>query len=259
MNFGISGKVAFITGSYRGTGAGIASSLSKEGAHVIVHGFESGQTDDVVKEIRDNGGIASPIEVDLRSEEGISTIGKLLSEVDILVNCYGKPMDSSWSSIDRWAQEWEENILLGVKVSQAVLGGMKEREWGRIVFIGTAGVDKPSTHSPGYYGAKASLQTIIRSLAIELKGTGITTNLINPGMIATSEVKDMLTRAASKRHLSLDWENLERWAASPDAPNLTGRIPSPNDIGDIVTFLASEMASYINGASIAVDGGSVDA
>jgi len=259
MNFGISGKVAFITGSYRGTGAGIASSLSNEGAHVIVHGFESGQTDDVVKKIRDRGGIATPIEVDLLSEEGTSTIGKILSEVDILVNCYGKPSNSSWSSIERWAQEWEQNILLGVKVTQAVLDGMKEREWGRIIFVGTAGVDKPSTHSPGYYGAKASLHTIIRTLAIELKGTGITTNLINPGMIATNEVKDMLTRAASKRDLSLDWENVERWAASTYAPNLTGRIPNPNDIGDIVTFLASEMAWYINGASIAVDGGSVDA
>jgi NAD(P)-dependent dehydrogenase (short-subunit alcohol dehydrogenase family) len=259
MNFGLSDKVAFVTGSYRGTGAGIASSLSNEGVHVIVHGFEKGQTDDVVKKIRDRGGIATPVEVDILSDDGISTVENLLSEVDILVNCYGKPLESDWGSIDRWAQEWEQNVLLGVKVTQAVLGGMKEREWGRIVFVGTVGVEKPSTHSPGYYGAKSSLHTIVRTLAMELKGTGITTNLINPGMIATNEVKEMLTRAASKRDLSADWESVERWAASKYAPNLTGRIPSPNDIGDIVTFLTSELAWYINGASIAVDGGSVDA
>ena len=259
MDLGISGKIALITGSYRGTGAGIATSLAREGVEVVIHGFNSGETANVVQQITADGGIARPVETDLFTESGIRALKDQLGQIDILINNYGKPAESSWSSYDNWSEEWERNVLLGVKVVQNFIDGMKERNWGRVIFVGTVGVDKPSNHSPGYYAAKASLHAIVRTLAMEVRGTGITANLINPGMIATEEVKEMLTRAAKKRNLATDWESVEKWAATDYVPNLTTRIPNPVDIGRIVTFLSGEPAWYINGASIAVDGGSVDA
>ena len=259
MNLGISEKIALITGSYRGTGSGIASSLALEGAEVVIHGFHSGEAAKVVQEITAEGGKARSAEADLFTDAGIRSLKDQVGHVDILINNYGKPAESSWDSYDNWSEEWERNVLLGVKVAQNFIGGMKDRNWGRVIFVGTAGVDKPSNHSPGYYAAKASLHAIVRTLAMEVRGTGVTANLINPGMIATEEVKEMLTRAAKKRDLSTDWESVEKWAATDYVSNLTARIPNPIDIGKIVTFLSGEPAWYINGASIAVDGGSVDA
>ena len=259
MELSLKGKTALITGSYRGTGAGIASCLATEGAKVFIHGFKAGDADEVSQEIIAQGGMAEPINIDLFSDDGISQLHDAVSDIDILINNYGTPSGSSWASAVNWSEEWEKNVLLGVKVTQAFLDGMKEHNWGRIVFIGTVGVNKPSTHSPGYYGAKASLHAIVRTLAKELRGTGITANVVNPGMIATSEVREMLTQAAKKRNLDTDWDSVQKWAAEKYMPNLTGRLPDPNDIGKIISFLASEPAWYINGASIAIDGGSVDA
>ena len=259
MDLSLSGKTALITGSYRGTGAGIASCLAEEGAKVFVHGFNPGDSTTVSEQINTQGGVAESVDADLFAEDGISQLRNAIPDVDILINNYGKPSGSSWASSESWSDEWERNVLIGIKVTQLFLDGMKERNWGRIVFVGTVGVNKPSTHSPGYYGAKASLHAIVRTLAKEVSGTGVTSNVVNPGMIATSEVREMLTRAAAKRNLATDWENVQNWAAEKYMPNLTGRLPTPEDIGRIISFLVSEPAWYINGASIAVDGGSVDA
>ena len=107
---------------------------------------------------------------------------------------------------------------------------------GRIIFVGTVGVDQQRNHSPGYYGAKASLHAIVRTLAMELQGAGVTVNMFNPGMIATEEVKAMLTKAAEKRSIPTDWKSVENWASNEYFPNLTSRIATPEDIGRVVSF-----------------------
>ncbi|MDG2300791.1 MAG: SDR family NAD(P)-dependent oxidoreductase [Acidimicrobiales bacterium] len=259
MDLGLSGKSALVTGSYRGTGAGIAACLADEGVKVWVHSFQQGDTEKIVEQINESGGTAEPLEVDLFADEGIDIMMNQINHVDILVNSYGTPAGSSWKSIDNWDLEWEQNVLLGVKVTQALIGGMRAQKWGRVIFVGTVGVDRPRNHSPGYYGAKASLHALVRTLAMELQGTGVTANMFNPGMIATEEVKAMLTKAAEKRSIPTDWENVEKWASNEYFPNLTSSIATPEDIGRVVSFLSSVHSWYINGASIAVDGGSVDA
>ena len=98
----------------------------------------------------------------------------------------------------------------------------------------------------------------VRSLAKHLRGTGITANLVSPGIIATDEVREMLERRAS-RHDVEGWDEVQRWAIENATPNLTGRIPEPHDIGRYVAFLASEAAWHITGTDFKVDGGSIDA
>ncbi len=254
MDLGLKGRVALVTGSYRGTGAGIARRLAEEGAEVVVHGFTKGQTDELVNELKDSGKEASGLELDPR---GLSKNEFLrgIPEIDILINNYGTPAGSDWKSTESWDSEWEENVMIAVSFTQAVIGGMKLREWGRILFIGTVGIDQPSSHSPGYYGSKASLEPIMRSLAIELRLSGITVNMLNPGLIATSEVKEMIEKRAAKEGIEGDWEELVEWATTKFMPNLTGGISSPESIGDVVAFLVSERTSQINGAVIPVDGG----
>lgn len=258
MDLQLSGRTALITGSYRGTGAGIARILAGEGAHVIVHGFEAGQPDPVVADIVAAGGSASGLVSDLTVDEPDGLTAAAAS-VDVLVNNYGTPVGSSWSSMDDWADEWNRNVLVGVRTAQAATPGMRERGWGRVIFLGTLGSRQPGTHSPGYYGAKAALHAIVRTLAMELRGSGVTANLVSPGMIATAEVREMLTRRAAKRGISDDWESVQAWGLEHAMGNLNERLPDPDDIGRVVAFVASEAAWHVNGSELAVDGGALDA
>ena len=254
MNLNLDGKVALVTGSYRGTGAGIAETLGAEGAHVIVHGFTEDETEAVFEELTEKEIRVTRLEADFLALDN-DEIESLLPPIDILINNYGTPKGSSWKSAEFWKDEWEHNVLMAVKLCQVVIAGMSERGWGRILFMGTIGTENPGTHSPGYYGSKAALAPIVKSLARELKQTGITVNMLNPGMIATQEVKEMLKKKAERKGISADWSEIESWAATEFMPNLTGRLSTPQSIGDIAAFLVSDLAFQINGAIIPVDGG----
>ena len=254
MNLNLNGKVALVTGSYRGTGAGIAETLGAEGAHVIVHGFTEDETEAVFEELTEKEIRVTRLEADFLALDN-DEIESLLPPIDILINNYGTPKGSSWKSAEFWKDEWEHNVLMAVKLCQVVIAGMSERGWGRILFMGTIGTENPGTHSPGYYGSKAALAPIVKSLARELKQTGITVNMLNPGMIATQEVKEMLKKKAERKGINADWSEIESWATTEFMPNLTGRLSTPQSIGDIAAFLVSDLAFQINGAIIPVDGG----
>lgn len=259
MDLGLASRTALVTGAYRGTGAGIAQALADEGAHVIVHGFEPGQPDDVVTSIVAGGGSATGIVADLSSDDGVESIRGELAGVDVLVNNYGTPSRSSWTSMEAWGDEWNRNVLTGARCTQAAIVGMRARGWGRVIFLGTVGTRMPGDRNVGYYTAKAGLPALVRTLAQELRGSGVTANLVSPGMIATDEVREMITRRAQRDGSGETWEAAEQWALTHSMPNLTERIPEPSDIGRVVAFVASEPAWHITGADIAVDGGAVDA
>ncbi len=259
MDLGLTGKTALITGSYRGTGAGIAGVFAAEGAHVLVHGFETGQPDEVVDRITSSGGRAQGVVADIASDEGAKDLGAVASEVDIVVNNYGAPIGSRWSAMDKWAEEWNRNVLTGVRVAQLCLPAMRERGWGRVIFIGTVGSRMPGTRNPGYYTAKAGMHALVRTLAMELRGSGVTANLVSPAMIATEEMQAMLTRRAVKAGVDGTWDDVAKWGLANGMGNLNEHIADPADIGAVVAFVASEAAWHINGSDVAVDGGAVDA
>ena len=259
MDLGLNNRRALVTGSYRGTGAGIARALADEGAHVLVHGFEPGQPDPVVADITASGGSCEGVVADIASDAGAADLAAAAGDVDVVVANYGAPVGSTWSTMDDWAAEWDRNVLAAVRVIQPFTAGMVERGWGRVVVIGTVGSRMPGTHNPGYYAAKAGLPVLVRTLAKELGGTGVTANLVSPGMIATAEVREMLTKRATKRGLADDWETVHGWAIEHAMPNLTGRIPDPIDIGRVVAFVAGDAGWHINGAEVPLDGGTIDA
>ena len=260
MDLGLAGKRALVTGSYRGTGAGIARVLAAEGATVVVHGFEEGQPDEVAAEIAAAGGSAATSIADFRIDGGAGGVAAGgIGDVDILVNNYGAPVGSSWGEIDRWADEWNTNVTASVRATQACLPSMRERGWGRVIFLGTVGTQRPGARNPGYYAAKSGLHTLVRTLAMECRGTGVTANLVSPGMIATTEVRERMTRRAALAGVEGDWSAVEAWAAAHAFPNLTDRIPEPEDIGRFVAFVASEASWHVNGADLAIDGGAIDA
>lgn len=259
MDLGLEARTAFVSGGYRGTGAGIAHALATEGAHVIVHGFEAGQPDEVVEQIVGAGGSARGVVGDIGTDDGAAELSEELATVDVLVNNYGTVSGSSWTSTDSWVDEWNRNVLTAMRCTQLAIPAMQERAWGRVIFLGTVGSRMPGDRNVGYYTAKAGLPALVRTLAQELRGSGVTANLVSPGMIATAEVRAMVTRRAERAGVDSNWEAAEQWALENAMPNLTGHIPDPIDIGRVVAFVASQAAWHITGADVPVDGGAVDA
>jgi 3-oxoacyl-[acyl-carrier protein] reductase len=245
MELGITGRVALVTGSHRGTGSAIAASLAAEGAHVLVHGFEPGQPDSVVETIVSRGGSARGIVGDLSSDAGAAALLEAAGDLDIVVCNYGVAQGGRWNNVstDAWVDAYDRNVLTAVRVAAGAAPGLVERGWGRIVLLGTVGTIRPAAVRPQYYGAKAALPALTVSLAKELAGSGVTVNLVSPGLIATPEV-------------------LERLADRPVAdvfPGMSGRIALPSEVADLVTYVCSEQAGAITGSNFRIDGGSADA
>ncbi len=258
MDLGLQGKVAVVTGSYRGTGAGIAEVLAREGATVFVHGFEGGQPDVVVERLREAGGDAHGIVGDLLDDDAANAMAQEIAtaagHVDVLVNNYGVAERGRWfdASTDDWLSIYQKNVLSGVRLVRAFAPGMKERGWGRIIWLGTVGTVRPNSKMPHYYASKAALPTLCVSLAKELARTGVTVNLVSPGLIATAEVKaQMARRSEAAGGDSADW-------ARGLLDNPIGRMAEIEEVASLVAYLAGERSGAINGANLRVDGGAAD-
>jgi NAD(P)-dependent dehydrogenase (short-subunit alcohol dehydrogenase family) len=264
MDLGLSGRIALVTGSHRGTGAGIARVLAREGATVVVHGLEEGQADDVAREIRDAGGAAFTAHGDVRTAEGAraAAAGALAAagRIDILVNNYGTAAGEGWldGSDDDWLSMFETNVMSGARMVRELVPGMVERGWGRVIFVGTVGSRRPRARMPGYYASKAGLPNMTVSLAKELAHSGVTVNNVSPGLVATAEVRAMLERRAAREGWGDDWQEIQRRAARDFMPNPSGRVGTPEEVGSLVAFLTSDLAGYVNGADIRIDGGTAD-
>ena len=262
MDLDLAGKTALVTGSYRGTGEGVAKVLAREGARVLVHGFEEGQPDRVVDEIRAEGhdaeGIVGDLLTDAGAEAAADAAEAAASAVDILVNNYGTAEGRGFEESETrdWLLSYEKNVLSGVRLTRLLLPEMRARGWGRILFVSTVGATRPGARMQHYYAAKAGLVNLSVSLAQELAGTGITVNTVSPGLIATREVKAMMMRRAQREGWDGDWDEIQRRGLKGFMDNPTGRIGTVEEVGDLVAFLVSDRAGYINGSNLRIDGGS---
>ena len=265
MDLGLTGKVALVTGSWRGTGAGIARVLAGEGATVLVHGHAAGQADAVVAEIVDRGHDARAVVGDLHTEAGtaelVAAVRTIVPGVDVVVNNYGMPEGGTWDESDTtsWHHSYDVNVVSAVRVTQAFLPDMRAKGWGRVVFVSTVGATRPGDRIPEYYAAKGALPSVAVSLAKHLGGTGITVNCVSPGIIATPEVVESFTARAAKAGRPTDWPSVERMILETSFANPSGRVARPEDIGRAVAFVVSEPAWHLDGAHLRFDGGAADA
>lgn len=260
MDLELRGRTALVTGSYRGTGAGIARVLAREGARVLVHGFDQDAAEAGAEALREAGGGASAVWGDIRSDAGAREVADQCDQVDLLINNYGVAEGGSWeSSTADWIDLYEKNVLSGVRMVHHLVPGMRERGFGRVVFLATVGTVRPAARMPHYYASKATLPNLTASLAKELAGTGITVNCVSPGLVATDEIKESFTRRAEKRGLPTDWASVERLMLEEFMPNPTGHVGTPDEVGCLVAYLCSPHAAYLNAANLPFDGGAADA
>jgi len=264
MDLGLGNKFALVTGGWRGTGAGIAAVLGAEGATVLVHGSEVGQADEAVADVVAAGGSAHAVHGDIRSDQGaaelVASVSMVTDHVDIVINNYGVADGTTWTGAtsESWHASYDTNVVSAIRMVDAFVGPMRERAWGRIVFVATVGVTRPSERMPEYYAAKAALPAMTVSLAKFLAGTGITVNCVSPGLIATDEVIERITRRAEREGSSTEWPDLERLLLDRVMANPSGRVPFPADIGRVVAMVVGEPSWPINGAHLRVDGGAAD-
>lgn len=260
MDLGLSGKTALVTGSYRGTGRAIAKVLAGEGAAVVVHGFELAPAAAVAAEI---GGSARAVAGNLLSDEGAAELAEAAGPVDILVANYGVADGGSWfgdaTDENAWFESYNKNVLSAVRMVRRCAPAMVDRGWGRVILVGTVGSLRPGTRNPQYYAAKGALPALTVSLARELAPSGVTVNLVSPGILATDEVKERFTERARRQGKPTDWAAVQEllFAEFMDIP--TRRVPEPEEVGHLVAFLASDKAASITGANYHLDGGAADA
>jgi 3-oxoacyl-[acyl-carrier protein] reductase len=255
MDLQLTGKVALVTGSHRGTGFAIATRLAAEGATVLVHGFTAEQAGSACAELA--GGI--PVAGNITTDAGAKALFEACraeAPVDILVNNYGTAAAGRWESASSadWLDQYQHNVLSAQRLIRHFLPEMKARNWGRIVNLGTVGSTRPNARMPHYYAAKGALANLTIGLAREVAGTGIRVNLVSPGLILTPEVQQQQL-ARGRRHGWGDrWEDVEPHVAR-DIP--IGRIVRREEVAALVTFLVSPLADAIHGQNIRIDGGAL--
>jgi 3-oxoacyl-[acyl-carrier protein] reductase len=251
MDLALKGKTALVTGSDRRTGEVIARTLAHEGATVIFHGNTAAPAE------------ACAVHGDVASAEGcagaLRQVAALGLGVDILVNNFGTTDNHSWDDADtaKWLELYQLNVLSAVRMTQGCMPGMKARGWGRIVNLGTIGSHQPGAQRPAYYAAKGALATLGVSLAQELAGTGITVNTVSPGYVRTEQVEEAYRKRAATLGWGGDWNDIVAKIVATDFPNPCGRIAEREEVADLVAFLCSPRAGFINGQNIRIDGGAV--
>jgi NAD(P)-dependent dehydrogenase (short-subunit alcohol dehydrogenase family) len=259
MDLGLAGRRALVTGAHRGTGAVIAHRLADEGATVVVHGFELAAAEAVAAEMPGAVAVAGDL-MDDAGAEAVWAAATADGAVDVLVNNYGRAGRGSFegSSSDDWHGMYEENVLSAARLVRLALPAMRAAGHGRIVNLGTIGSTRPNARNPHYYAAKGALATMTVALAKEVAGSGITVNLVSPGIIHTDEVEQWLTERGRAKGWGDAWAEIEAQAVAEEFPNPVGRLARREEVADLVCFLASERAAYIHGQNVRIDGGAVD-
>ena len=263
MDLHLAGKKAVVTGSSSGIGESIAKRLAQEGAAVVIHGRNEKEARRVAADIEGAGGKAMISIGDLSTDDGAQrVVDKALTElgaVDILVNNAGAYPVLGWMETrpDQWMQLFNQNVVSMVRMIRLLVPQMKELGWGRIIQIASAVGVQPMAGLPSYNVTKAASINMTVSLAKELANTGITVNTVTPGTIMTHGWEEWARGFAKTRGWGDDIAEIERRAVQELLPNSVGRVGRVNEVADLVVFVASPLAGYINGANLRIDGGYV--
>ncbi len=257
MDLGLAGKVALVAAASRGLGRAVAEELAREGAHLVLCARGADALRDTAHAIRAATGV-TVIEVvaDLSDPGGVARVAdealRGFGRVDVLVTNAGGPPAGPFEthSAETWDAAIRLNLTSVVELTRAVLPGMKERRWGRIINVTSIAVKQPVDNLILSNSVRAAVTGFARTLANEVASFGITVNNVMPGYTRTQRVADLAARNATLRGTTEAGERAEWERQIP-----MGRLGEPPEFAAMVAFLASERASYTTGASIPVDGG----
>lgn len=261
MDLGIAGRVALVAASSRGLGRAVAEALAAEGVDLVMCARGTGALEAAVAAIREQSGRrVEAVAADLTLPEDVERVAEVAQQafgrVDILVTNTGGPPPGPFEahSPEAWDRAVRQNLFSVTNLVRALLPGMRERRWGRIVNVTSVAVKQPVANLILSNSVRAAVTGFARTLANEVAADGITVNNAMPGYTRTDRLEDLAARVAQAKGIPHE-RRLEAW--NDEIP--MGRLGEPAEFAALVAFLASERASYITGQSIAVDGGVIRA
>ena len=262
MNLKLDNKAALVTGSTAGIGFAIALGLVREGAQVIVNGRTQARVDAALASIRQQVPQAKVegVALDLGTAAGCEAIIRRVPTVDILVNNLGifepKPFEQIPDA--DWQRLFEVNVMSGVRLSRAYVPGMKERNWGRIIFISSESAVQIPAEMVHYGMTKTAQVAVARGIAEGCAGTAVTVNSVLAGPTASEGVTKFVG-ALAKEQGTTPQEFEKQFFRDVRPSSLLKRFVQPEEVAAVVVFACSPEASAINGAALRADGGVVKA
>lgn len=258
MELGIRGRTALVLGAGGGLGSAIAESLAKEGANVALAGRTMDSVVATETTVKQHEVQSMSLEWDLGDLDAIDTnvgaIEQELGQVEILVNMTGGPPPTTvhGQDLELWSKHFEAMVLSVIAISDRVLPAMREHQWGRIITPSSSGVISPIPNLGLSNALRSTLVGWSKTLAGEVAKDGVTVNMVVPGRIATKR-----TAALDEAKAGREGRPVEEVARDSTATIPVGRYGDPQEFASVVTFLASEQASYVTGSTVRVDGGMI--
>ncbi|MFB9149327.1 SDR family oxidoreductase [Roseovarius ramblicola] len=257
MDMGIRGKRALVCAASRGLGQGCARALAEAGVDLVMNARGAEALEASAAAIRADFGVAvATVAADITTEEGRAAVLAEAGDVDILVNNAGGPPPGMWTDWDRedFIAALDANMLAPIAMIKALVPGMMERGWGRVVNITSQSVKSPIAILGLSNSARAGLTGYVAGTSRQVAGSGVTINNLLPGIHATDRAVALDTGVAEREGISMEEARAQRCATIP-----AGRYGTPEEFGAACAFLCSTLAGFIVGQNILLDGGAVNA
>jgi NAD(P)-dependent dehydrogenase (short-subunit alcohol dehydrogenase family) len=262
MDLGLKGKRALVTGSTAGIGYATARALAAEGATVTLNGRTEPRVHEAAERLTRDipGAIIDGVAADLGTAAGCRAMIEARPDLDILVNNMGIFEPKAFEAIpdQDWLRFFETNVLSGIRLARHYVAGMRNRNWGRIVFVSSESALQIPTEMIHYGMTKTAQLAVARGLAETLAGTGVTVNSVLPGPTASEGVGGFVAELAASR--GVDVTTIEREFFQTARPSsIIQRFATADEVAAMIAYVCSVPASATTGAALRVDGGVVRA
>ena len=256
MDLGIRGKRGLVCAASKGLGRGCAEALAEAGVDLVINSRTESDITRTAEEIAAKHGVdVIPVAADITTEDGRARVLEALGQADILVTNAGGPPPGDWRDWDRddFIRALDANMLSAIALMQALVPGMMDRGWGRVVNITSGSVRSPIAALGLSNTARAGLTGFVAGMSRQVAGHGVCVNNLLPGIHATDRADSLDKGVADRQGIGMDQARKQRQATIP-----TGTYGDPGDFGATCAFLCSRQARFIVGQNILLDGGALN-
>jgi 3-oxoacyl-[acyl-carrier protein] reductase len=256
MDLGLKGKKALVCASSKGLGLGCAEALATAGVNLVMNARGTEALEASAARLRDTYGVeVETVAADVATEDGQAMVIKAAQGVDILVNNAGGPPPGMWKDWDRsdFIAALDANMLAPIALIKALVPGMMDRGWGRVVNITSQSVRAPIGVLGLSNSARTGLTGYVAGTSRQVAGSGVTINNLLPGIHATDRADALDGAVVAQRNISIEDARAERAATIP-----AGRYGTRDEFGAACAFLCSQHAGFIVGQNLLLDGGATN-